>query len=152
MRRLAVQADNSMVSILDKTKIVICKEDAVQITLTEPPVLTGQQASNGLWKAPIIQQSAPRMNLVTYYHPQIANNVVPTYKDKSLWDIPLPTTTWSPQEQQEIPQIYCALSAYTQPTLEALAIYLHLCVGFPVTETWCDIIVKGNYLSWSHLS
>ena len=69
-----------MVSILDKTKMIICKEDAVRITLTESPVLSGQQASTGLWKVPIVQKSAPRINLDIYYHQQIANNVVPTYK------------------------------------------------------------------------
>ena len=88
----------------------------------------------------------------TYYHPKIVNNVIPTYNEKPLWDIPLPTTTLSSQEQQEQPPIYCALSAYTQPTLEALVIYLHSCAGWPVTETWCSAIANGNYLSWPHLS
>ena len=32
-------------------------------------------------------------------------------------------------------EVYCAYTAYSQPTLEALAIYLHACAGFPVTET-----------------
>ena len=133
-------------------KITICKENAVRITLTEPPVLKGQRATNGLWKVPIIQQSAPCIDLDTLYHPKIANSDVSSYKDKSLWDIPLPTSTWSPKEQQPLPQDYCALSAYTQPTLEALAIYLHSCAGWPVTETWCNAIANGNYSSWLHLS
>ena len=76
---LSVQADNNMISILDEKKIIICKEDAVHITLTKPPVLTGRRASNGLWKVPIVQQSAPRINLDTFYHPKIANSVVPTF-------------------------------------------------------------------------
>ena len=77
------------------------------------------------------------------------------YKDKPLWDISLPTATWLPQgqkEQQEQPQIYCALSAHTQPTLEILAIYLHSCAGWLITETWCSAIVNRNYSSWPHLS
>ena len=141
-----------MISILDKKKITICKENAVRIILTEPPVLKGEQAPNGLWKVPIIQQSVPYIYLDTLYHPKIAHSAVTLYKDKSLWDIPLPTSTWAPPEQQQIPQVYCALSAYTQPTLEALAIYLHSCAGWPVTETWCNVIANGNYSSWQHLS
>ena len=39
---LSVQADNNIISILDKKKIIICKEDAVHISLTEPQVLTGR--------------------------------------------------------------------------------------------------------------
>ena len=149
---LSVQADNNMISILDKKKIIICKEDAVCITLSEPPVITGRQASNGLWKVPIVPQSAPRINLDTYYHPKIVNSAIPTFNDKSLWNIPLPTAPWSEQEQQEEQPVYCALSAYTQPSLEALAIYLHSCAGWPVTETWCAAIANGNYSSWPHLS
>ena len=120
--------------------------------------MKGKRAPNGLWKVPIVQQSAPRINLDTLYHPKIAHSAVSLYKDKSLWDIPLPTSTWAPPEQQripeqqQIPQVYCALIAYTQPTLEALAIYLHSCAGWPVTETWCNAIAKGNYSSWPHLS
>ena len=133
-------------------KKTICRENAVRITLTEPPVLKGQRATNGLWKVLIIQQSAPRINLNTLYHPKIANSAVSLYKDKSLWDIPLPTSTWSPKEQQPLPQTYCALSAYTQPTLKALAIHLHSYTGWPVTETWCNVIANGNYSSWPHLS
>ena len=45
---LAVQANNNMVSILEKSNIIIFKADAIQITLTEPPGLIGQQTSNGL--------------------------------------------------------------------------------------------------------
>lgn len=73
----------------DKNYHIICKEDTVQITLTEPPVLTGWQASNGLWKIPIIQASAPciNINLDMYYHPQIANSDIPTYNDKSPYGI-----------------------------------------------------------------
>ena len=82
---LAIQANNNMISILDKTKTIICKEDAIRITLTEPLVLSGHRASNGLWKVPIIQQSAPRINLDTYYYPKIANNIIPTYNNKFFW-------------------------------------------------------------------
>ena len=131
---LGVQAGNNMISILNR-KIIIRKEDAV--------LLTGWRASNGLWKVPIVHKSTPRINFNACYHPAIANNVVPTYKDKPLWNIPLSTATWSPHEQ---PHIYCALSAYTQPTLEALAIYFHSCAGWPVTETWCNTIRKGKLL------
>ena len=150
---LLVQADNNMISILDKKKIIICKEDAVQITLSEPPVLTGRRGSNGLWKVPIIQ-SPPRINLDTYHHPNIANSVVPTFDHKSLFNMPL-TAAWSKREQQDQhkePPVYCALSAYTQPTLEPLAMYLHSCAGWPVTETWCAAIANNNYSLWPHLS
>ena len=126
---LSVQANNNIISILDNKKIIICKEDAMYISLNKPPVITGRRASIWLWKVPIVQQSAPRINLDTYYHPKIANSVVPTFNNKFLWNIPLPTAAWSQQEQQEEPLIYCALPVYTQPTLEALAIYLHSCAG-----------------------
>ena len=149
---LSVLADNNMISILDKKKITICKENAVCITLTEPPVMKGQWAPNGLWKVPIIEQSTPCIDLDTLYHPKIAHSTNPFYKDKSLWEIPLLASTWAPPEQQQIPQVYCALSAYTQPTIEVLAIYLHSWAGWPVTETWCNAIANGNYLSWPHLS
>ena len=86
---LSVRADNNMISILDKSKIIICKEDDVRITLTEPPVITGHRASNGLWKVSIVQQSAPSIDLDTYYHPKIANSVVPTFDHKSLFNMPL---------------------------------------------------------------
>ena len=119
---LSVQADNNMISILNKKKIIICKEDAVYITLSKPPVITRQRASNGLWKVPIVPQSAPHINLDTYYHPKIANSAIPTFNNKSLWNIPLPTAAWLRQEEQPV---YCALSAYSKPLLEALAIYLH---------------------------
>ena len=125
---LSVQANNNMISILDKKKIIICKEDAVSINLSEPPVITGRRASNGLLKVPIV----PRTNLDTISDPKIANRAIPTFNERSLLDIPL-------REQP----VYCALSAYSQPSLEALAIYLHLCAGWPVTETWCTAIANG---------
>ena len=87
---LSVQADNNMISILDKKKIIICKEDAVCITLSEPPIITGRQASNGLWKVHSVPQSAPHINPDTYYHPKIANSAIPSFNDKSLWNVPLP--------------------------------------------------------------
>ena len=155
---LSVLANNNMISILDKKKITIYKEDSVRITVMEPPVMKGKRAPNSLWKVPTVQKSLPRIDLDTLYHPKIAHNAVSLYKDKSLWDIPLPTSTWAPPEQQRIqeqqctPQVSCALSAYTQPTLEALAIYLHSCASWPVAETWCNAIAKGNYSSWPHLS
>ena len=39
--------------------------------------------------------------------------------------------------------IYCVLSAYMQPTLEALAIYLYFCTGFFVIEICCQAIGKN---------
>ena len=137
-----------MISILDKKKLIICKEDAVCIMLTEPPVITGHWTSNGLWKVTIVQQSAPRISLDTYYNPKIANSVVPTLNVKALLNFSIPTAAWLKQE----PPIYCALSAYTQPILEALAIYLHSCAGWPVTETLGSAIANRNYSSWPHLS
>ena len=83
-------------------------------------------------------------NIKSYYQTKVANSAVPTFNDKSLRNIPLPTTTWTPTEQK---QVYCAWTACTQPILEALAIYLHSCTGFPVTETWYQAIAKGNYTS-----
>ena len=148
---LSVQADNNMISILDKKKIIICKEDAVSINLTEPPVITGRRASNGLWKVPIVPQPAPRINIDSYYQPHIANSALPTFNHKSLFNMPL-TAAWTKQDQQVEAPVYCALSAYSQPSLEALAIYLHACAGWPVTETWCTAIANGNYSSWPHLS
>ena len=150
---LSVQADNNMISILDKKKIIICKEDTVQITLTEPPVITGRRASNGLWKVPIVA-SPPRITLATARQPKIEDFTIPTFDHTSLFSLPL-TAAWSKHDEQEHlaePPVYCAWTAYTQPTLEALAIYLHSCAGWPVTETWCAAIANGNYSSWPHLS
>ena len=91
---LSVQANNNRISILDKKKIIICKEDAVRVTLIEPPVIIGRRASNGLWKVPIVQQSAPIINLDTYYRPKIANSVIPTFDHKFLFNMLL-TPAWS---------------------------------------------------------
>ena len=94
---LSVQADNNMISILDKKKIIICKEDTVKITLTEPPVLTGRRASNGLWKVPIVE-SPPRITLDTDFHPKIANSAIPTFNHTSLFNLPL-TAAWSKHDE-----------------------------------------------------
>ena len=65
---LDVLADDNMVSILDKNKIIVCKDDAVQIFLSEAPVLTEQRAPNGLWKVPIIPTTTPiNANIKLYY-------------------------------------------------------------------------------------
>ena len=104
-----------------------------------------------IMESPYCSQISPLYNLDTYYHPNIANSAIPTFNDKSLWNIPLPTAAWSKQEQQEEQPVYCALSASTQPSLKALAIYLHSCAGWPFTETWCVATANVNYLSWPHL-
>ena len=92
-------ANEGLVSILDKHKIIVCKEDAVTITLKEQPVLQGRRAVTGLWKIPLPTASAT--------NPPIESSAG-----------------------------HCANSAYTQRNNEDLAIYLHACAGFPVTETW----------------
>ena len=126
-----------------KTKIFVCKDNAVKITLSEAPVLTGHQAWNSLWKIQVVNNVC---NIESCYQPKVANSAVPTFNDKTLWNIPLPTVPRIPSERinSKRIEVYCAYTAYTQPTLEALAIYLHACAGFPVTKTWCQAIGKGN--------
>ena len=42
------------------------------------------------------------------------------------------------------PIIYCTKTAYKQDESQDLAIYLHVCVGFPVITTWIVAIKNGN--------
>ena len=50
--------------------------------------------------------------------------------------------TWAP---------FCA-NAYDLPSSTALIRYHHATAGFPVKETWCKAIAKGNYKSWPGLT
>ena len=45
---LGVLADDNMTSILDKNKIMVCRDKSVLITLSEAPVLTGRRAPNAV--------------------------------------------------------------------------------------------------------
>ena len=119
---LSVLADDNLVSILDKHKIIVFKDKTVTITLSEPPVLEGSRRPNGLWMVPII---TPETNptIDSYYDNAVANSAVASHNNKSLWNIPLPTssytatsaapTTLSASTTLAASTTHCAHSAYT---------------------------------------
>ena len=43
-------------------------------------------------------------------------------------------------------------NAYILPSIEAVVLYLHATAGFPVKQTWCQAIAKGNYATWPGLT
>ena len=61
---LGVCADDNLISILDKDKILICNEESVKIQLTKKPVLQGYRAQNGLWKIPLTTPSTGNNNIL----------------------------------------------------------------------------------------
>ena len=90
---LSVLADNELVSILDKKRTIVCKENVVTITLSEPPVLKGSRRPNRLWMVPITTTGTTKdCSVDLYYANAVANPDVASYNNKSEWDIPLPTS------------------------------------------------------------
>ena len=48
--------------------------------------------------------------------------------------------------------ILAAYSIYNLPSIEALIRYYHITARFPIKETQCKVIAKGNYSTWPGLN
>ena len=48
--------------------------------------------------------------------------------------------------------ITVANNVYNLPSIEAVVRYLYATAGFPVKQTWCQAIAKGNYTTWPALT
>lgn len=79
-----ILANDNLVYILDKHKIILCKEDVIKITLTGPQVIEGWCVPSRLWKIPITASPSSILGFDLYYDKAVANFAVDLNKDNSL--------------------------------------------------------------------
>ena len=61
-------------------------------------------------------------------------------------------TLLNQNESKIYSNIAVANNIYNLPSIEAVVRYLHATAGFPIKQTWCQAIAKGNYTTWLGLT
>ena len=124
-------------------------------------LLTGYRDSRtGLYLLPNSSEVTCKLNKTTKNDENDENSKVGTHEKDFRVSRPI-TTRYSDVLSNHsavkhdflgYPKHFTALSAYAKQTIPQLVRYLHACAGYPTTNTWCQAINRGYYISWPGLN